>query len=253
MAALDGKTALITGASRGIGEAIATLMAEQGATPVLVSRKLDGLTAAAERIEQATGVKCPVFTANTGDLNDIQALFAQLDSQGITVDVLVNNAATNPYFGPMMQAEWSAWDKTFDVNLKGTFALSREVAKRLVDAEKPGSIINISSVYGMMGAPWQGLYAMTKAAMISLSKTLAQEWGPAGIRVNALAPGLVDTKFAKAIVDNPKMAAVFTKRSALKRHGEPEEIAGLVCFLASDAASFITGAVLPIDGGYTAG
>lgn len=253
MDTLSGRVALITGASRGIGEAIATRFVREGATVVLVSRKQQGLDAAALRIQAQTGVLPQRMVCNTGDLAAIAALFEQLDAQGLRVDVLVNNAATNPYFGPMIHAELSAWDKTFDVNLKGSFELSRQVAKRLIASEAPGSIINVSSVYGLTGAPFQGLYAMSKAALISLTKTLAQEWGPAGIRVNALAPGLVDTRFAAAIVDNPELSKVFTDRSALKRHAQADEIAGIAALLAGADSSFVTGAVLPIDGGYLAG
>ncbi|MFT6162744.1 MAG: NAD(P)-dependent dehydrogenase (short-subunit alcohol dehydrogenase family) [Myxococcota bacterium] len=253
MGSLDGKTALVTGASRGIGEAIARQFATEGAQLVLVSRKREGLEASAKRILDATGVECRIAPCNTGDLANIGALFAELDDADVRVDVLVNNAATNPYFGPMIPLEFSAWDKTFDVNLKGSFEFARQVAVRCMEDKRPASIINLSSVYGMTGAPFQGIYAMTKAALISLTKTLAQEWGPSNIRVNALAPGLVDTQFAAAIVHNPALSKIFTERSALKRHAVADEIAGIATFLASDAASFITGATLPVDGGYLAG
>jgi NAD(P)-dependent dehydrogenase (short-subunit alcohol dehydrogenase family) len=253
MGSLDGKTALVTGASRGIGEAIATKFAAEGAKLVLVSRKREGLEASAKRILDATGVQCRIAPCNTGDLANVGAMFSELDDAGVRVDVLVNNAATNPYFGPMIPLEYSAWDKTFDVNLKGSFEFARQVAIRCMEDKRPASIINLSSVYGMTGAPYQGIYAMTKAALISLTMTLAQEWGPSNIRVNALAPGLVDTKFAAAIVHNPALSSIFTERSALKRHAGAEEIAGIATFLASDAASFITGATLPVDGGYLAG
>ena len=253
MASLDGKTALITGGSRGIGEAIATEFARQGAQLILVSRKREGLQAAASRIEAETGVSARIEPCHTGDLANIGRLFEGLDADGVVVDTLINNAATNPYFGPMMGVEYAAWDKTFDVNVKGSFEFSRQVATRLLDAGKGGSILNVSSVYGTTGAPFQGVYAMTKASLISLTMTLAQEWGQAGIRVNALAPGLVDTKFAAAIVHNPALSKVFSDRSALGRHAQAEEIAGIAAFLSSDAASFITGATLPVDGGYTAG
>jgi NAD(P)-dependent dehydrogenase (short-subunit alcohol dehydrogenase family) len=253
MARLDGRTALVTGASRGIGEAVATRLAAEGATVVIASRRRDGLEAAAARIRAATGPDVVVAPCHTGDLAAIEALFRDLDARGLTVDALVSNAAANPYFGPMIGLDWAAWDKTFEVNLKGTFALCREVARRLVAAGRPGAIVNVASIYGETGAPFQGIYAMTKAAMISLTQTLAQEWGLAGIRVNAIAPGLVDTRFASAIVQNPAFVDVFTSRSALKRYAQPGEIAPLVAYLVSDEASFVTGACWPIDGGYLAG
>lgn len=247
------RTALVTGASRGIGQAIATRLVQAGAQVILVSRKQEGLDKAADAIAEQTGSRPQVMPCHTGRIEAILALFESLDAQGIRVDALVNNAATNPYFGPMMGLEWGAFDKTFEVNIKGSFEMSRQVAKRLIAAEQPGSIVNVASIYGLMGAPFQGSYAMSKAALISLTQTLAHEWGSAGIRVNAIAPGLVDTKFAAAIVQNPAFAKVYAQRSALKRHGQPEEIAGLVAYLLSSDAAFMSGATVPIDGGYLAG
>lgn len=247
------RTALVTGASRGIGEAIATRLSQAGAQVILVSRKQEGLDQAADRIAEISGTRPLVQPCHTGRPAAIDALFQALDEREIRVDALVNNAATNPYFGPMMGLQWAAFDKTFEVNVKGSFEMARQVAKRLIAAKQGGSIVNVASIYGMMGAPFQGTYAMSKAALISLTQTLAQEWGSAGIRVNAIAPGLVDTQFAAAIVNNPAFAKVFTQRSALKRHGQPEEIAGLVLYLLSSDAAFMSGATVPIDGGYLAG
>jgi NAD(P)-dependent dehydrogenase (short-subunit alcohol dehydrogenase family) len=253
MGQLDGKTALVTGSSRGIGEAIATRFAREGARVVLTSRKPDGLAAAAERIRAATGAEVFAFPCHTGDLPAIAGLFERIDAEVGALDVLVANAATNPYFGPMIDVPTGAWDKTFDVNVKGSFELARLFARRRFAAEKPGSVLFVSSVYALTGAPLQGVYAMTKAAMVSMTKTLAMEWGKAGIRVNAVAPGLVDTSFAAAIVHNPALVRLFEDRSALGRYAQPDEIAGLASFLASDDASFLTGAIIPVDGGYTAG
>lgn len=251
---LAGRTALITGASRGIGEAIALAAAAEGARLVLVSRKEAGLHAAAERIGQVVpGCETHVRPCHTGDPAAIERLFQGLDSQGLLVDALVNNAAANPYFGPLMLADWSAWDKTFEVNVKGPFELSRQVARRLIAAETRGAIVNISSIFGLRGAPFQGIYAMTKAAMISQTRTLALEWGGAGIRVNAMAPGLVDTRFASALIENEEILATYNNRTALGRPAQPAEIAGMAITLLSDESSYTTGQVMVLDGGYTVG
>ncbi|MCP4804560.1 MAG: glucose 1-dehydrogenase [Proteobacteria bacterium] len=241
--------AIVTGASRGIGEAIATELARRGAEVVLVSRKEPGLREAEARIVEAVpGAVLHVRTCHVGRGEDIEALYDSLPS---TPTMLVNNAATNPYFGPMLHAQYAAWDKTFEVNLKGPFELSHRLARRLMAEERPGSIVNVSSVFGLEAAPFQGIYGMTKAALISLTKTLAHEWGPAGIRVNAIAPGLVETKFAAAILESPELTEHFTKRAALGRVATPEEISGIVAFLLSDEASFMTGQCHAVDGGFS--
>ncbi len=247
---LKDQVAIVTGASRGIGEAIAKTLARSGAKVVLAARKAPGVetVAAAIRAEggQALGVAC-----HTGDPLQLQKLVEQTISEFGQVDVLVNNAATNPYFGPMLDTEWAAWDKTFDVNVKGYFALAQAVARHLMAREAPGSIVNVSSVLGLRGGRMQGVYAMTKAAVISMTKTLALELGPANIRINAVAPGFVATKFSSALVDNEALRDLILQRTPLGKIGEPDDIAGLVAFLASDAARFITGATFVADGGLT--
>ncbi len=253
-ARMAGRTALVTGASRGIGEAIAAALAAAGATVILSSRKQEGLEAAQARIlERVPGAVLHVRPCHTGSADAITALFAQLDADGLRVDALVNNAATNPYFGPMMGAEASAWDKTFDVNVRGPFELSRQVAQRLMDAGQPGAIVNVSSIFGLRGAPFQGIYAMTKAAMVSLTRTLAIEWGGADIRVNAIAPGLVDTRFAGVLLSNDAILDQYNSRTALGRHAQPDEIAGMVLTLLSAESSYTTGQVIALDGGYLCG
>lgn len=244
---LKDKVAIVTGASRGIGEAIATRLAAEGARVVLASRKIEGLQEVAARIgEAAHPVAC-----HTGHEDEVDALVAAAVERFGQVDVLINNAATNPYFGPMLNVEWGAWDKTFEVNLKGYFACTRAVARHLLGRKATGSIINVSSVLGTMAAPLQGVYGMTKAAVISMTKTLATELGPSGIRVNAIAPGLVETRFAATLIENDAIRQMVLDQTTLKRIGQPDDIAGVAAFLASEDASYISGQTLNVDGGWS--
>ncbi|MEZ4314916.1 MAG: glucose 1-dehydrogenase [Polyangiaceae bacterium] len=247
---LEGKVVLVTGGSRGIGEAIAHGCGSVGAKVAIASRKLEGVTAAAERLRKE-GITVEPFACHTGKLEDIQRLVqGTVDKLG-KIDVVVNNAATNPYFGPMMSVEDAAFDKTFEVNVKGYFHVAREVARHLIDRGSPGAIVNIASIQGIGGAPLQGVYAMTKAAVISMTRTLAVELAPSKIRVNAIAPGLVDTRFSAALTANKDISERVISRTPQARYAEPDEIAGAAVFLASDAASFITGETLVVDGGLT--
>ncbi|MFN3199402.1 MAG: glucose 1-dehydrogenase [Bradymonadia bacterium] len=249
---LHGRIALVTGASRGIGHAIATRFAEEGATVVIVSRKQPAIEAAAEAIVAETGGQVIGRVCHVGQQEHITELLSWMGSEagpGLP-DILVNNAATNPYYGPIINTPETAWDKTMEVNLKGPFSLIQAVAGALVAAKKPGSIINISSVAGLGAAPLQGVYGMSKAAMISMTQTFALELGPLGIRVNAVAPGLVETRLAAGLTENPEFAKMYTDRAAQKRYGQPSEIADIVVYLASDEASYMTGQVVRVDGGY---
>ena len=240
---LKDRVAIVTGASRGIGAAIARLFVEQGANVVLASRKIDA--------SAASGPSMHAFAAHTGKEADCVALVREAVRVFGKVDVLVNNAGTNPYFGPLIEAPESAWDKTFEVNLKGYFWTTREVARHLVDRGAPGAIVNISSVNGIRAAPLQGVYGMTKAAVISMTRTFALELAQARIRVNAIAPGLVDTRLASAIVKDDALSQEWLKRTPLGRVAQPEEIASAALYLACDASSYVTGEVLVVDGGTT--
>lgn len=251
---LDGKVAIVTGGSRGIGEAIARTFAAHGARVVIAARKVEGVQAVAESIAKEHGAdRVLALAAHTGKEDDCVRLVGTAVEKLGKVDVLVNNAGTNPYFGPMLNAEMGAWDKTFDVNLKGYFWCAREVAKHCIAREAPGSIVSITSVAGLMGTPLQGIYAATKAAVISMTKTLAIELAPSKIRVNAIAPGFVDTRLASAILKNDELLAHVLAKTPMRRYGTPDEIAGGALYLASDTASFLTGHTLVIDGGMTIG
>jgi NAD(P)-dependent dehydrogenase (short-subunit alcohol dehydrogenase family) len=247
---VEEKVAIVTGGSRGIGESIARTLALSGAKVAIAARKLEGVTAAAERIRAAGGDVEP-FACHTGKEEDVEALVRGAVARFGKVDVLVANAATNPHFGPMVTADSGAIDKTFEVNVKGYFYAARGVARHLVDRRAPGAIVFVSSVAGLRGAPLQGVYAMTKASVVSMTQTLATELGPSGIRVNAIAPGIVETRFAKALLSSDDIMRRVVERTALGRHAQPDEIAGAALFLASDAASYVTGHTLVVDGGYT--
>jgi NAD(P)-dependent dehydrogenase (short-subunit alcohol dehydrogenase family) len=237
---LDGKVALVTGASKGIGKAIAATLASSGAKVMLVSRKLEGLQAAAAEI----GGDTEVYAANTGDLDAAEACVAATIERFGGLDILVNNAATNPYFGATLGVDPGRFDKTFQVNLRGPLFWC-QAAWEAAMKDKPGVMVNIASVGGLRAEGGLGVYNLTKAALIHLTRQLASELGPT--RVVGVAPGLVQTDFAAFLVDNfgDRLAA----QMPLKRLGEPQDIANLVTFLASDAASWITGETYVIDGG----
>ncbi|WP_050435924.1 glucose 1-dehydrogenase [Chondromyces crocatus] len=247
---LEGKVALVTGGSRGIGEAIARAYGLAGAEVAIASRKKQGVDEAAERLRKE-GITVEPYACHAGKPAELDALVESVIKRFGRIDVLVNNAATNPHFGPMMTADEPAFDKTFEVNVKGYLHLARRVAGHLVDRGAPGSLVFVSSVVGLAAAPLQGIYGMTKAAVISMTRTLALELGPSRIRVNAIAPGLIETKFSQALVNNEDISRRILDRTPLGRVGQPDEIASAALYLASDAASFVTGHTLVVDGGMT--
>jgi len=249
---LQGRVAIVTGASRGIGSAIADELAARGATVVLSSRKQADLDEVAARINASRPDSAIAIAAHGGRPAELEHLVdLTLDRLG-KIDILVNNSATNPYFGFTLDADLAAWDKTFEVNLRGIFALTQLVVNR--DMKKHGgAIVNIASVGGQRVAFGLGIYNVTKAAVIHLTKQLALELGSSGIRVNAVAPGLIKTRFAEALWGNEEILGRVLESTALGRIGDPPEIARVVAFLASDAASYMTGEVVTVDGGGGAG
>ena len=245
---LKDKVIVITGASRGIGEAIARAAVDGGAKVCLASRKQGDLDKVAASLpsDRVIAVAC-----HTGKAEDVDAMFAKAVDAFGRVDGLVNNAATNPYFGPLIDTPDAAIDKTFEVNVKGYLYCARALVKHARSRGGGGSIVNIASIAGLRAALMQGIYGATKAAVISMTQTLANELGSSGIRVNAIAPGLVETKFAQTLVNNPAILERVVARTPLGRHAQPPELAGAAIFLLSDAASFTTGTTIVVDGGAT--
>ena len=247
---LKDKVIVITGASRGIGEAIARACIEAGAKVALASRKQADLDRV---VASLPGERAIALACHTGKAEEVDRLFAAVGEKFGRIDGLVNNAATNPYFGPLIDTPDAAIEKTFEVNLRGYLYCARAFVKQAQKAadNRGGSIVNVASVAGLRASPMQGIYGATKAAVISMTKTLAFELGGQNIRANAIAPGLVETKFAAAIVANPMLRDHVVGRTPLARHAQPTEIAGAAVYLLSDAASFTTGSVVVADGGLT--
>jgi NAD(P)-dependent dehydrogenase (short-subunit alcohol dehydrogenase family) len=245
---LTGKVALITGGSRGIGKAIALCLAEAGADIILASRKLPDLEETAQEISQ-TGRKILTVPSNVRHLTEIDNLVKKSLEEFNRIDILVNNAATNPVFGSVFNIDEKAWEVTIGLNLKGCFFLSQAVGKIMRD-KGGGNIINISSAEGVRPRVGNGVYSISKAGVIMLTQVLAQEWGQYNIRINAIAPGFVRTRFSKVVLDNPELFAEIQKNTALGRIAKAEEIANAALFLASEASSYITGQTILIDGGH---
>ena len=246
---LDAKVALVTGASKGIGESIARGLAEFGARVVVSSRKQEAVDAVAERF-RSDGLDASAIAAHTGDLAAVSSLVEKTVEIYGGIDILVNNAATNPIYGPIQDADEAAFDKIIEVNLKGPFELCKQTYP-IFRQRGGGSIINISSIGGLKPEPGIGLYSVTKAALINMTQAMAQDWGADNVRVNAICPGLIRTKFSEALWQDESTANRFIRQVPLGRLGEAEDIAGLAVFLASEAAAYCNGGIYLADGGYS--
>lgn len=248
---LSGRVALVTGASRGIGRAIAHAYAAAGAKVALASRKQESLDRVAREIADAGGEPLPI-ACHTARSDEVADLVAAVEEAWGGVDVLVNNAATNPHFGPVLTADEAHWDKTFEVNVKGYFQLAKACAPSMRE-RGGGSIVNVASVAGQVPYRGLGVYSVTKAAVLMLTRVLARELAGDDIRVNAIAPGLIETRFSEALWADPDVRDRVTASIPLGRIGRPEELTGIALYLASDAASYTTGAVFFVDGGESVG
>jgi NAD(P)-dependent dehydrogenase (short-subunit alcohol dehydrogenase family) len=245
---LTGQVAIVTGASRGIGASIARALAANGAHVVAASRKLEGLEQVVSEI-RAQGGSAEAFPCHIGDLEAIERLLSEVEAKHGKLDILVNNAAANPHFGPIYETDAGAFQKTVDVNIRGYFFCTAGAVKRMAK-RKQGAIVNVASINGFVPGHWQGIYSITKAAILSMTQAFAKECAPLGIRVNALAPGLTDTKFASALVKNDDIRGRMLEHVPLGRVAEPDEMAGAVLYLVSPAASYTTGTCLTVDGGF---
>ncbi|WP_439893181.1 SDR family oxidoreductase (plasmid) [Ralstonia sp. 25C] len=246
---LTGKIALVTGASRGIGEDIAKLLAEQGAHVIVSSRKLADCQAVADGIRAADG-KAEALACHVGRMEDIEAAFTHIRNTHGRLDILVNNAAANPYYGHILDTDLAAFEKTVDVNVRGYFFMSVEAGK-MMRAQGGGAIVNTASVNALQPGDKQGIYSITKAAVVNMTRAFAKECGAFGIRVNALLPGLTKTKFAGALFEDKATYDRWISEIPLRRHAEPREMAGTVLYLVSDAASYTNGECIVADGGIT--
>ena len=244
---LKGKIAVITGASRGIGRAMAKAFAEHGAHCILVSRKPDLLEAVVGEIREM-GFGAEAIACHMGYEEQIDGLFKTIQDRHGRVDILVNNAATNPHFGNMLDADAGMWDKIIDVNLKGPFFMIKKAAPMMIKTGG-GAILNIASINARRPGLMQGVYSVSKAALVSMTEVFAKELAPFKIRVNALLPGLTDTDFASALIKNKEIHDFVVNQIPMGRHAEPSEMAGAALYLVSDAASYTTGVSLACDGG----
>ncbi|MFT7121211.1 MAG: NAD(P)-dependent dehydrogenase (short-subunit alcohol dehydrogenase family) [Neolewinella sp.] len=245
---LTGKVAIITGSSKGIGKAIARGLAEQGASVIVSSRKQEAVDAVAAEFTAdgliATGIACHV-----GDEAQLRSLVEKTTATYGGVDILINNAATNPVFGPLDQMTGEVFDKVMNVNVRACMLLAN-LCKPSMENRGGGSVINIASVEGLKPSPMMSIYSVSKAALVMLTQTQAREWGSEGIRSNAICPGLIQTKFSSALWQNEDILNHFVSQLPLQRMAQPEEMVGIAIYLASGAASYSTGGVYTADGGH---
>ncbi len=247
---LNGRVAVVNGASRGIGEAIARGLAACGAQVVLTSRRKESAQEVADSITDAGGSAVAV-ACHAGHMDEIEELFRYVEVEFGRLDILINNAATNPYYGPAIKLPAAAFDKTVEVNLKGPYYMSSAAVPLMIESGG-GSIVNVASIAALLPLPGQVVYSMTKAGLISLTKGFAKEYGQQGVRVNAILPGVVETKFASALVDDPGVQK-WMSRLPIPRTGQPEDMVAGVLYLVSDQAAYTTGTTLVMDGGATLG
>ena len=249
MLSLKGKSAIISGGSKGIGKAIAFTFAKAGANVVICSRKKDNLEAAVEEAK-LQGLHIDSLKCNTSDASSITEVVDYTIQQFSTIDILVNNAAANPYYGPILNSEDSHWNKIYDVNVKGYFNFVKACSQVMIN-QKSGKIINVASIAAKTPLEGLGVYNSSKAAVVMLTKVLAKELGSQNIQVNTLAPGLIKTDFSRALWENEETYNQIIKTIPQGKMGVPEDVSGMALYLASSASDFITGSLFTVDGGLT--